>query len=505
MENTTFKQPNGIIEPNPKANVIPLDPIAAIATPIGEGAISIVRISGRGALDIADRAFRKIGGKKKFPSLKGVYSHSAHYGHIVNKYGQVVDEVLAIVYQMPKSYTAEDMVEFNCHGGVIVTENVLQTLIDAGCRLAEPGEFTRRAFLNSRVDLIQAEAIGEMIHASSQAAYRASMIQLKGDLSKKLEFLREQLLNCASMLELELDFSEEDVRFQSREDLKVKVQNLISELEELEASFRFGKTVKDGVVTAIVGRPNSGKSTLLNALVGRDRAIVSPQAGTTRDFIEDTFSHEGVFFKVIDTAGLHETKDAVETEGIKRSYEKVDEASIIVYVLDASQKLSTKEIEEIFELKERNPNATFVAVANKMDMMSELANKKIDFTLPEIRHEIEQLTKRFSEKINSEVVLISAAKRNGIKELKKILKRMAVGNEKLAEGSVVITNTRHFEAVKNALVSLNAAKDLLRKNKSSELVASEVRLALFHVGSITGKVTTEDILNNIFAKFCIGK
>lgn len=501
MESKLF---GGLLD-TPSGDIIQYEPIVAIATPVGEGAISIVRISGLGALDIGDKVFRKIGGKKKFPSLKGVYSHSAHYGYIADKYGHLIDEVLAIVYQTPKSFTAEDMIEFNCHGGIIVTENVLQVLIDAGCRLATPGEFTKRAFLNGRIDLLQAEAIGELIHAKTQTAYRSAMAHLKGDLSRKLDMLRTDLINCCSMLELELDFSEEDVEFQSRKEMRLKIEMLIDELEQLAESFQAGRLVNEGVRAAIIGKPNAGKSTLLNALLGRERAIVSEQPGTTRDYIEESFINEGVLFKLIDTAGLREAKDNIEREGIRRSHEKVKEADLIMYVLDTAEKLSPSEIDEIIELKEQNPDAKFMVVGNKIDATETLSTKTFDFTNPEIRNAVDRMTRVIADKLNSETVLISASKRNGIKELKRVMRKLAVGSDRLMDASMVITNIRHYESIKNALESLQAVAMQMDNKVQIELIASDLRNALSHIGEITGKITTDDVLNNIFSKFCIGK
>lgn len=457
------------------------DPIAAIATAVGESAISIVRISGKGALEIADKVFRKAGDKAF--SFRRAASHTAHYGRMINANGEMIDEVMAIVYKSPRSFTMEDSVEFNCHGGVIVTQTVLEALLDAGCRLAEPGEFTRRAFLNGRIDLVQAEAIGEMIHAKTNAAYRSALAHLKGELSKKLSALREDLLNACSMLELELDFSEEDVEFQSREDLKTKMRTLNRTLSELADTFKFGKLVQEGVRTAIVGKPNAGKSTLLNALLGKERAIVSDVAGTTRDYIEESFVIDGVLFKLIDTAGLRATFDHIESEGIRRSYEKIEEADLILYLVDSSQPVDDNEIREIETLKAKNQNAKFLLVLNKSDKNSE--------------------TKVVLE--NTDKIRISALTQEGIDELKTQMKSLALGAEKLSDASTMLTNLRHYEAIRNALQSLAKAMAQVQVGAPTELIASDLRDALHHIGSITGKVSTDDILNNIFAKFCIGK
>lgn len=459
--------------------VIQLEPIAAVATAAGESAISIVRISGAGALQIADKVFRKAGDKNF--SFLNADSHTAHYGRLINAKGEMIDEAMAIVYKSPRSFTMEDSVEFNCHGGVIVTQTVLETLLDAGCRLAEAGEFTRRAFLNGRIDLVQAEAIGEMIHAKTTAAYRSALSHLKGDLSKKLSALREDLLNACSMLELELDFGEEDVEFQSRDDLRTKMRALNDALSELADSFKFGKLVQEGVRTAIVGKPNAGKSTLLNALLGKDRAIVSAVAGTTRDYIEESFVIEGVLFKLIDTAGLRATGDQIEGEGIRRSYEKIEEADLILYLIDASQPINADEQREIEAMREKNAEAKLLTVLNKAD--------KIDASIQNPQSSI----------------VISALTREGISELMQKMKSLALGAEKLSDGSVMLTNLRHYEAIRNALQSLAQAEAQVEHNAPTELIASDLRDALHHIGAVTGKVSTDDILNNIFAKFCIGK
>ncbi|MCS6988500.1 MAG: tRNA uridine-5-carboxymethylaminomethyl(34) synthesis GTPase MnmE [Chloroherpetonaceae bacterium] len=462
-------------------SVVQQEPIAAIATAVGESAIAIVRMSGAGVLNIADKVFRKAG-KKPFSFLNAP-SHTAHYGYVVDSRGEWVDEAMAIVYRSPRSFTMEDVVEFNCHGGVVATQTVLETLLDAGCRLAQAGEFTRRAFLNGRIDLVQAEAIGEMIHAKTHAAYRAALAHLKGDLSKKLSALRDDLLNACAMLELELDFSEEDVEFQSRDELRAKMRELKSNLIELADSFKLGKLVQEGAKTAIVGKPNAGKSTLLNALLGKERAIVSDVAGTTRDYIEESFAIDGVLFKLIDTAGLRPTLDQIESEGIRRSYEKIEEADLILYLVDASTPVDADEINAIRALKERNPDAKFLLALNKIDK-----GVKAELSLADI-----------------ETVKISALAREGIADLKRKMKALALGAATLSEGSLMLTSLRHYEAIRNALQSLEQAETQLRLNAPTELIAFDLRDALNHIGAITGQVTTDDVLNLIFSRFCIGK
>lgn len=464
-----------------QTRIVQQEPIAAIATAVGESAIAIVRMSGEGVLRIADKVFRKAG-DSTFSFLKAP-SHTAHYGYIVDEQGELVDEVMAIVYKSPRSFTMEDSVEFNCHGGVIVTQTVLETLLHAGCRLAEAGEFTRRAFLNGRIDLVQAEAIGEMIHAKTVAAYRSALSHLKGDLSKKLSALREDLLNACAMLELELDFSEEDVEFQSRTELQAKMRELKASLIELAYSFKFGKLVQEGVRTAIVGKPNAGKSTLLNALLGKERAIVSDVAGTTRDYIEESFVIDGVLFKLIDTAGLRPTSDQIESEGIRRSYEKIEEADLILYLVDASIPIHDDEVKAIEMLREKNPDAKIILVLNKIDK-GNAADLNIE---------------------NIDTLKISAQTRQGIAELKEKMKSYALGAETRAEGSIMLTNLRHYEAICKALQSLEQAEVQLQHQAPTELIAFDLRDALEHIGAITGKVSTDDILNNIFSRFCIGK
>jgi len=473
-------------EHHPNSPLEQLDPIAAIATPVGEGAISIVRISGQGVPDIGDRVFQKLSSASF--SFKTAITHTAHVGHLVDKNHTMVDQVVAVLYRAPKSYTSEDCIEFNCHGGVIVTETVLQTLLEAGCRLAEPGEFTRRAFLNGRIDLVQAEAIGEMIHAKSEAAYRSAMAQLKGALSEKLSHLRESLLEACALLELELDFSDEDLEFQNRDEFQHSLSEMLTELVALSDSFKFGKLVREGISTAIVGRPNAGKSTLLNALLGKERAIVSHVPGTTRDYIEESFVLEGLLFRLIDTAGLRISTDDIETEGIKRSYEKIEEADLILYVHDAQNPLTNEERTEISAIRQRATQAKFLLLLNKSDKMEALAQQEL--------FQVEQ---------GIQSILVSAKSFSGFETLKQEMKSLGSGMEKLREGSAVITNQRHAEAIRLAIERLKVAQQLAGEGAETELITSDLREALHHIGGIIGQVTTDDILNHIFEKFCIGK
>lgn len=462
------------------------DPIAAIATPVGVGALAIVRISGRRVFDIAQRVFRK----KHKPSFRFAQSkgYRAHFGTVHDREG-LIDEVVALVFRSPNSFTMEDMVEFSCHGGPVVVRHILQVLLDEGCRLAEPGEFTRRAFLNGRIDLLQAEAIGEMIHARTESAFRTALTQMQGNLSLRLDAMREQLLRSCALLELELDFSEEDVEFQSRSRLQEELRVLQDELRRLVDSFRHGRILKEGVATVIAGRPNAGKSTLMNVLLGEERSIVSHMPGTTRDYIEECFIHDKTMFRLTDTAGLRESSEEIEHEGVLRSYRKISEADLIVYLLDISRAEYLEEVARIGEFLERYSHARLIVAANKTDL-TPLAEERM-------------LTLR--EAAGCEVLGISAAKGEGLDELQQMMSSMVEGLDKLHEASVLVTSLRHYEALRNASDSLENARELIEKRSGTELIAFELRSALEYVGEITGKVINEEILNVIFDRFCIGK
>jgi tRNA modification GTPase len=462
------------------------DPIAAVATPVGVGALAIVRISGQGVHELADKVFRKVQGEGH--SLAASAGYTAHFGRLYDG-DELVDEVIALVFRAPLSFTAEDMVEFTCHGGPVVVKHVLKLLLDNGCRLAEAGEFTRRAFLNGRIDLLQAEAIGEMIHARSESAYRTAVTQMKGDLSKKLGDLREQLLRSCALIELELDFSEEDVEFQSREELAAQIGKLRQEVDKLVDSYQHGRLLSEGVATVIAGRPNAGKSTLLNTLLGQERAIVSHMPGTTRDYIEECFIYDKTMFRLTDTAGLRETGEEIEHEGIRRSRMKMAEADLILYLFDIGTDNLNEEINDIRELRETHPNARFIAVANKTDLLDSS----------------QALMEKVSQGTSAEVIGISALDGAGIDQLKLRMGELVKDLNKLHEASVLITSLRHYEALRNAADALQNASELIAMESETELIAFELRSALDYVGEITGKVVNEEILNTIFSRFCIGK
>jgi len=451
--------------------------IAAIATPIGIGGISVVRISGKGTFEIADRIFL---GKSK---LSEAPSHTAHFGKIVDYNGNFIDEVVAVIFRKPSSYTCEDVVEISCHGGYIVTERILQEMLAAGARLAEPGEFTKRAFLNGRLDLSQAEAIGDLIHSQSEAAYRSSIRQLSGELSRRIKSVGDELLNLASLLELELDFSEENVEFANRKSLEERLENACRIVKELLSSYSIGKIYKEGVRASITGKPNVGKSSLLNALLQEKRAIVSEIPGTTRDTISEGVSINGVLFRLTDTAGLRETADDIEREGVERARREAGESDIVLLVLDCSSYDHNSNDPLIQQLAETctRKNVKLMKVWNKIDQYKGTAPRR-----PE------------------DGFFISALQGDGIDSLKAGLYKMAIGQD-VNESSIVVTNSRHRDALSRACESLNLALETLRSGKSSEFVSLDLRRGLNALGEITGEITTDDILNNIFSKFCIGK
>jgi len=451
--------------------------IAAIATPVGVGGISVVRISGGGSLAIADKIFL---GKSK---LNESPSHTAHFGRIVDRSGNFIDEVIAIVFRRPNSYTCEDIVEINCHGGYIVTERVLQQIFDAGARPAEPGEFTKRAFLNGRIDLSQAEAIGDLIHSESEAAYRSSVRQLTGELSLKIRSVRDELLNLASLLELELDFSEENVEFANRKSLEKRLQNAICTVSELLSSYSIGRLYREGVRVTIVGKPNAGKSSLLNTLLKENRAIVNDSPGTTRDTISENLSINGVLFRLTDTAGLRETMDNIEREGVERAKKEAEESDIVLLVIDYipfDYNSNDAAYRQLAESCSKN-NIQLIKVWNKIDLYRGEAPRK-----------------------HNDGFFVSAIRGDGIDLLKNELFKAAVGQHS-NENSIVVTNARHRDALSRAQASLSLALDTLKSSRSNEFVALDLRVGLNALGEITGEITTDDILNNIFSKFCIGK
>lgn len=449
------------------------DTIVALATPAGTGAIGVVRLSGPGAISIANSVFR---GK----DLTKQASHTIHFGHIVDG-DTILDEVLASVFIAPRSYTGENVVEISCHGSAYILESVIKLLIRHGARAAKPGEFTLRAFLNGQLDLSQAEAVADLIASNSRAAQQVAIQQLRGGFSTKLQALREQLVNFASLIELELDFAEEDVEFANRDQLKMLILQINSVIGGLIRSFELGNAIKQGVNTVIAGRPNAGKSTLLNALLNEERAIVSHIPGTTRDTIEEVLNINGISFRLIDTAGIREATDAIEKIGVERTMEKISQSALLVYVFDAKETTAGEVREDITKL--RQDGLKILAVANKIDLVSSPTDHA---GIPD-----------------SEFISVSAREKINIEQLTQSIYRAAIKHQLTGEETLV-TNIRHLEALQkteDALSRVLAGMDSV----TSDFLSMDIKQALHYLGEITGAVTTDDLLENIFSKFCIGK
>jgi tRNA modification GTPase len=458
------------------------DTIIALATASGAGAIAVLRVSGPKAISVSNTLFKSIHDK----NLLNQPTHTIHLGHIVDV-DRVLDEVLVSIYKNPQSYTGEDVVEISCHGSSYIQQEILQLFIRNGCRSANPGEFTLRAFLNGKMDLSQAEAVADLIASDSAAAHQIAMQQMRGGFSSEIKKLREELLNFASLIELELDFSEEDVEFADRRQFEDLLQRIVKVLKYLIDSFSTGNVIKNGVPISIIGAPNVGKSTLLNALLNEDKAIVSNIAGTTRDAIEDELIIEGIKFRFIDTAGIRQTDDAVESIGIKKTFAKMAESQVIIQLIDASliSKANTADIlASLVETKAQYPEKETLVVLNKMD----LADKAL-------------LSKVFSE---LEPLHMSAKTGTGVELLKtKLLDMVHMG--KLQNNDTIITNARHYDALRLALENIQKVQVGMQTGLSGDLLAIDIREALYHFGRITGEISTDDLLGNIFANFCIGK
>ncbi|MGA9365192.1 MAG: tRNA uridine-5-carboxymethylaminomethyl(34) synthesis GTPase MnmE [Bacteroidota bacterium] len=463
------------------------DTIAAIATPIGEGGISIVRLSGKHAFEIVDRVFR---GKT---ALKAAHTHTAHVGYIVDLNGEPVDEAVSTVYKSPHSYTGENCVEVSCHGGVLVTRRVLESVLQAGARMAEPGEFTKQAFINGRLDLSQAEAVADLIHSRSELSRKSSLQQLAGKLSERVKKIREQLIETAGLLELELDFAEEDIELANKQEISSRMRGTIANVKMLVESFSIGRYYREGVKVVILGRPNVGKSSLLNALLNENRAIVTDIPGTTRDTIEENIIINGVLFRLVDTAGLRDSVDVIEMEGIRRTESEIAAADLILLVVDLSQASDNYGLGLIQELREKvdSFDEKCIVVLNKLDLV---ARSGLD--TPTLA--------RFTEQYH--VVKISAVTHEGLDKLKIILGNTVLGSGlTTGDSSVVITNVRHKEALERAMLSLELASGSLDRGLSPEFVSVDVRSALDFLGEIAGIVTSEEILKSVFQRFCIGK
>ncbi len=463
----------------------PNDTICAISTAPGTGGIAVIRISGPDAIIIADRIWN---GR----SLTKADTHTAHLGTINDAHGQALDQAVATIFRAPKSFTGENVVELSVHGSPYIQRELLNSLCSAGARLAEAGEFTRRAFSAGRLDLAQAEAVADIIAADSKAAHRLALSQMRGDFSSKLTDLHDDLLQLVSLLELELDFSEEDVEFASRTQLRELAQNIRSTVARLAGSFRTGDAIRRGISVAIVGQTNAGKSTLLNRLLHDDRAIVSDIHGTTRDIIEDTIDIQGITFRFIDTAGLRETSDTVENLGINRTIQRLSTARIVIWVIDATNP-ATEDLSVRKILDTISPGQNLIVLINKIDKTdSEKALKAITPLLPD------------TPEIPTVTLTLSAATGDGMQELEQTLVDIS-GAADIAAADIIVTNARHHRALVDAEAALTRAIDGIDNSISGDFIAQDLRETLHHLSTITGKITTSDILQNIFSHFCIGK
>jgi tRNA modification GTPase len=451
------------------------DTIVALATPAGVGAIGVIRLSGDRAIDIVNDVFQP-------KDLSIQTSHTLHYGRIESA-GRVYDEVVVSLYIAPKSYTKEHVVEISCHGSPFIQESLIRLFTEKGARFARPGEFTQRAFLNGAFDLAQAEAVADVIAADSAAAQSAALHQLRGGFSKELAALREELIHFASLIELELDFGEEDVEFADRKDLEALVNQLLDHVRPLVESFRTGNAIKNGVATVIVGKPNAGKSTLLNALLNEDRAIVSEIAGTTRDSLEDEWTLGGIKFRLVDTAGLRETVDVIEALGVERTQAWVKKAQVVIYMADAM----TESVEGLKAgiLALGTLEIPIIQVLNKVDQVSNSVLVAFQEALPDVK-------------------LISAKNHDGLSELEKALLNI-IGLDQANASGTLVTNIRHYQQLVQTQETLIGVLNALKTGLTGDLIAQDLRHALHHLGEITGQISNDDLLKNIFGKFCIGK
>ena len=464
------------------ANLLNNDTICAVATAPGSGAIAVIRMSGKESLPVLWKVFRPLNNKVNQLNME---SHKLYFGSIVDQ-DKEIDEVLVSWFKAPHSYTGEDSVEISCHGSVFIQQKLIELLVKHGVRMADAGEYTKRAFLNGKMDLSQAEAVADLIASQSKMAHKVALNQMRGGFSEKISELREKLLKFASLIELELDFAEEEVEFANRQELFVLLDELKLELSQLINSFKYGNVIKQGIPVAIIGKPNTGKSTLLNALLNEEKAIVSDIPGTTRDAIEDTIVIEGYTFRFIDTAGLRQSDDKVENIGIGRTYDKIEQATLILYVCDISQidESTVNEMLEEFKTHIEDESKHFILVGNKIDQLDEVPPHLKDL-------------------LDLETVFVSAKRKENIHLLAETLVDKVKDND--LQSDVIVTNTRHFEALSAALSSVEQVETGLQNDLPGDLVAIDLRQALHYLGTVTGKITTNEILGSIFSKFCIGK
>jgi tRNA modification GTPase len=455
--------------------------IAAISTPLGEGGISVIRVSGESSIRSVASIFR---GKEDLADAK---SHSAHFGRILDKSGNIIDEVVCTVFRGPNSFTGEDTVEISCHGGMLVTRRVLESILEQGIHPAKPGEFTQRAFINGNLDLSQAEAIADLIQAQSEQAYKISLNQLEGELSKKLNYIRDRLVESVAIVELELDFVEDGIKLIDKQKLDSLLKEVMSDINGLISTYKYGKVLRDGVRVALVGAPNAGKSSILNVLLNEERSIVTDIPGTTRDFIEEKLTISGVLFRMVDTAGLRKTKDPIEREGVRRTWKLIDGSDILVLVHDATKKMNADELVFLREYKKNRHKRRLIILNNKIDLKRKTS--KQDRAVTEFM-----------------VIPTSTIDHTGIEKFKNALAEDVL-QDKVRENreSITITSERHYSALIRAKHGIKLSIESLESEESEEFIAVNLRQAIDSIGEIIGITTTEDILNTIFSRFCIGK
>jgi len=466
------------------------DTIVALASPSGSGAIAVICVSGNDAISICKSVFSSVSGK----DISKQKSHTLHLGHIVDD-EKVIDQVLLSIFKGTNSYTGENTIEISCHGSTYIQQQIIQLLLRKGCRMANAGEFTLRSFLNGKMDLSQAEAVADLISSDNEASHQIAMQQMRGGFSNEIMQLRQELLNFASLIELELDFAEEDVAFADRTQFRDLLNKIEFVLKRLIDSFAVGNVIKNGIPIAIVGEPNVGKSTLLNALLNEERAIVSEIAGTTRDTIEDELVIGGIWFRFIDTAGIRDTEDVVESIGIKKTFEKIEQAQVVLYLVDGYRLSVDGKLDailvEVGKTRNQFPQKPILIIINKMDLIS-----------PEIITKINSKLTTNNQQLTT--IYISARENIGVDNLKNQLLSF-VNTGALRNNETIVTNTRHYDSLLKALEEIQKVNFGLQSNISSDLMAIDIREALYHFGMITGEVTNDELLGNIFANFCIGK
>ena len=485
------------------------DVICAISTPPGMGAIAVVRLSGEGAIALTDSIFKSPSGKK----LISQQPNTVHFGRIYEG-DELIDEVLVTIFHAPHSFTGEESVEISCHGSLYIQQKIVELLLSHGARMAQPGEFTRRAFRSGKFDLSQAEAVADLIASTSQVSHRVAMNQMRGGFAQQLNKLREELLQFVSLIELELDFSEEDVEFADRQQLYKLTEKIESDIEKLANSFKLGNVIKKGIPVAIIGETNAGKSTLLNVLLNEEKAIVSDIHGTTRDTIEDTVNIGGILFRFIDTAGIRQTTDTLESIGIERTFKKIEQASIVLWVIDlTSPEESLQQTAETLIPKLNKKEV--ILLFNKADLISPEESTQKQSHLPSFQEATDEDAsflspqkatpkQRLLPELKAERLFISAKTQQNIDQLRALLVEMA-HIPQIGENDVIVTNLRHYEALKKALEAIRRVKKGLNAGISSDFLSQDIRECMFYLGEITGQITTDEILGNIFSHFCIGK